>query len=85
MVKVCKYTTYIIKNKYMYEVNPSLAHHTYISKVTGIPIRDATRVSMGEKLSALDTRRYSEIPPIAVKVPVFSLRNWRVILTSVPK
>ena len=64
---------------YVIEVNPRASRTVpYISKVTGVPMCElATRVSIGEKLSALGFKPgFAEIPPYtAVKVPVFSFEK----------
>jgi len=64
---------------YVIEVNPRASRTVpYISKVTGVPMCElATKVSVGEKLSALGyTSGIAKIPPyVAVKVPVFSFEK----------
>jgi carbamoyl-phosphate synthase large subunit len=64
---------------YVIEVNPRASRTVpYISKVTGVPMCEiATRVSMGETLSALGySSGITKIPPyFAVKVPVFSFEK----------
>jgi len=64
---------------YVIEVNPRASRTVpYISKVTGVPMCElATKVSVGEKLSALGySSGIAKIPPyIAVKVPVFSFEK----------
>jgi len=64
---------------YVIEVNPRASRTVpYISKVTGVPMCElATKVSAGEKLSALRcSSGIAKIPPyIAVKVPVFSFEK----------
>lgn len=64
---------------YVIEVNPRASRTVpYISKVTGVPMCElATRVSVGETLSALGyTSGIAKIPPyVAVKVPVFSFEK----------
>jgi carbamoyl-phosphate synthase large subunit len=64
---------------YVIEVNPRASRTVpYISKVTGVPMCElATRVSVGEMLSALGYQSgIAPIPPyIAVKVPVFSFEK----------
>jgi carbamoyl-phosphate synthase large subunit len=64
---------------YVIEVNPRASRTVpYISKVTGVPMCElATRVSVGETLSALGySSGIAKIPPyVAVKVPVFSFEK----------
>ncbi|MDD4565563.1 MAG: carbamoyl-phosphate synthase large subunit [Eubacteriales bacterium] len=64
---------------YVIEVNPRASRTVpYISKVTGVPMCElATRVSVGERLSALGySSGIAKIPPyVAVKVPVFSFEK----------
>ena len=64
---------------YVIEVNPRASRTVpYISKVTGVQMCElATKVSIGEKLSALGhTSGIAKIPPyIAAKVPVFSFEK----------
>ncbi len=64
---------------YVIEVNPRASRTVpYISKVTGVPMCElATRVSVGEKLSAIGyASGIAKIPPyLAVKVPVFSFEK----------
>ncbi|MCL2270022.1 MAG: carbamoyl-phosphate synthase large subunit [Treponema sp.] len=64
---------------YVIEVNPRASRTVpYISKVTGVPMCElATKVSAGEKLSALGySTGIAKIPPyVAVKVPVFSFEK----------
>ncbi len=64
---------------YVIEVNPRASRTVpYISKVTGVPMCElATRVSVGERLSALGySSGIAKIPPYAaVKVPVFSFEK----------
>ncbi|MCL2078949.1 MAG: carbamoyl-phosphate synthase large subunit [Oscillospiraceae bacterium] len=64
---------------YVIEVNPRASRTVpYISKVTGIAMCElATRVSVGQKLSALGyASGIAKIPPYtAVKVPVFSFEK----------
>ena len=64
---------------YVIEVNPRASRTVpYISKVTGVNMCEiATKVSMGEKLSALGYKSgIAKIPPYtAVKVPVFSFEK----------
>jgi len=64
---------------YVIEVNPRASRTVpYISKVTGVPMCElATKVSIGEKLSAMGyTSGIAKIPPyVAVKVPVFSFEK----------
>jgi carbamoyl-phosphate synthase large subunit len=64
---------------YVIEVNPRASRTVpYISKVTGVQMCElATKVSTGEKLSALGySSGIAKIPPyVAVKVPVFSFEK----------
>jgi carbamoyl-phosphate synthase large subunit len=64
---------------YVIEANPRASRTVpYLSKVTGIAMCEiATRVSVGEKLSALGySSGIAKIPPyVAVKVPVFSFEK----------
>lgn len=72
---------YVLHNNevYVIEVNPRASRTVpYISKVTGVPMCElATRVSVGESLSALGYGSgIAKIPPYtAVKVPVFSFEK----------
>ena len=68
---------YVISDNeiYVIEVNPRASRTVpYISKVTGIPVCElATRVSLGEKLTAWGL---GKIPPyVSAKVPVFSFEK----------
>jgi carbamoyl-phosphate synthase large subunit len=64
---------------YVIEVNPRASRTVpYISKVTGLPMVElAVKAMCGQKLSDMGygTGLYPSSGYVAVKVPVFSLRN----------